>query len=235
MTEFEYAGFVSYRNSRKKDGILSTFARQFTKILSDEVVHVLHYDLSEGDNENVVFFDEEIIGNTDSLPHKLGQGLCKSVCWIVLFTRDYLRGSSLWCASELHAMMVLQRQREAVLNLNHDEHRFIMPLLLRGNTKDMPHLLKNHIFTEKFERYGLHNSQIKDDPEFYDCIRELAEVIATKHKLLVEKCEEHGVNLIDLNSTFTIKHTSIAEERVEIEEFIRSLQPTKPKAPKFPF
>jgi hypothetical protein len=196
MTEFQYACFVSYRNSRQIDGIISSFARELSNALEKYLDAYLHYDISRKENKDMVFFDERIIKTGDFLPHVLGQGLCKSACWISILIPNYL-GGSLWCASELHGMLHLQGERAKILQINAHEHRFILPILLRGDASDLPSVFRSQIFATALPKFTLAKKNIYESEEFIPFIEDLAETIAKKHKLLVDKCTENKIDLLE--------------------------------------
>jgi len=116
MNQFEYACFISYRNSRHIEGLISNFARELAIALEQYLDAHLIEDIGKTDNDHTVFLDSRIIKYGDFLPATLGQSLSKSLCWIVVFTPNYLSGS-LWCASELCTMLVLEKERFQRLNL----------------------------------------------------------------------------------------------------------------------
>jgi hypothetical protein len=231
MSKFEYACFVSYRNSRQIDGLISTFARELRNALEKYLDAYLYEDISKIENPDMVFLDENIIETGDFLPKELGQGLSKSICWICIFTRSYL-GGSLWCASELHGMVHLQGKREELLQFTKDEHRFILPILLRGDSSDLPNILSNHIFTDKFKKFTLASKNIYENEGFVDHIDAMAALIAQKQKILIEKCAENKIDLLDIHKDFVLKDVYKPNEKAEIETFVNSLK--SPKAPAFP-
>ena len=231
MTHFGYACFVSYRNSREEDGLISAFARELANALEKYLDAYLYEDISRIENQHMVFLDEKIIETGDFLPTELGQGLCKSICWIAVFTRNYL-GGSLWCASELHGMIALQENRETLLNLKKPEHRFILPILLRGQSSDLPEVFGNHIFTDKFKKFNLASKNIYEHEGFIPHIEDLAALIAEKQKLILEKCRENTVDLLHVLKDFVLKDINNPIEKAEIAAFIDSIK--SPKAPAFP-
>ena len=50
MTHFGYACFVSYRNSREEDGLISAFARELANALEKYLDGYLYEDISQSQN-----------------------------------------------------------------------------------------------------------------------------------------------------------------------------------------
>ena len=231
MTQFEYACFISYRNSYRNDGVISSFARELSDAISRYFERHQYYDISRAENDHIIFLDENVIKVNGFLPRDLGQGLSKSICWIIIFTPSYLQGS-LWCASELHGMLALQENRERLLQFGQNEHRFILPILFGGDTSDLPDILRSHILTDKFKKFTLLTKNIAEHPDFIPYIEEIVLAIAKKQKILVEKCRENTIDLLHVHKDFVLKDINNPIEKAEIAAFIDSIK--SPKAPAFP-
>jgi TIR domain len=193
MTIFEYACFVSYRNSRKVDGLISSFALELTHALEQYLDAHLVDDISQYDNEHLVFLDRRILDEGDFLPPALGQGLAKSLCWIVVFTPNYL-GGALWCASELHTMLELETARFSQLELNHSNKSFVIPLVLRGKDADIPKRLRTLVFSQDFRKFLLSDQNIGSITSWAEKVDELASYIAERQRLIKDN-NKKGVDL----------------------------------------
>lgn len=229
MTEFEYACFVSYRNSRDINGLISTFARELSNALEKYLDAYLPFDISRKENPAMVFFDENVIQTGNFLPFVLGQGLSKSVCWITILIPNYL-GGSLWCASELYGMLYLQRERERLLQINPSEHSFILPIWFKGDISGLPSIFESPIVMKDFAKFTLSKRNIYADDDFIPYIESLATIIAAKQKVLVDKCQANNIDLLDTHKAFALRDVNIVDEKEEIKAFVESIRPSKPQA-----
>ena len=187
MSKFEYACFLSYRNGRHEQARLNTF----TKILAEEIKNAVDAYLPDSsvqdDQERIVFLDQDIFKNYDFDPKALGKGLCNSICWIVLYTRNYF-GGSLWCASEYHGMLALEKKRLKKLGLKKNpDSGFIAPILLTGDHEEMPQDMRNrtrHLFD--FRKLFLRKT-FENDDDFTDKLTAILDNIGRVHKVALAK------------------------------------------------
>jgi hypothetical protein len=144
MTPLEYACFISYRNSREVLRPLNDFAAALKNEIADVVEYYLENSDIQDTNGRIVFLDQEVFHNFEFDAIRLGQGLCKSIVWIVLYTRNYFSGS-LWCASELEGMMRLEKERLACIGQSaNPDFGFISPIRLTGDEAEMPPALRKY-------------------------------------------------------------------------------------------
>lgn len=228
MTNFEYAVFISYRNSRfKENGLLSYFARQLNEALERIIDAYLYEDIGRENNNFMVFLDEKIIQGGDWIVREVSEGLCKSVCWVLVFTRNYL-GGSLFCASELKGMIELQNHRKRQMN-NALGESLIIPVLIRGDWGDMPNALKGIAMKSDFRRFTLAVKNLAEQPEFTEQLEFLADWIAQRQQTQCIKSSELGVDLCGNYATFRIEDVYTETGRQNVENFIKDL-----KKPDFP-
>ena len=83
MSGFQHSCFISYRHGDPNDEFdaLNNFAQQVRDALASELKAQLN---------KPVFFDIERLKGGYFLNATIGESLCKSVCMIVIFVRDYL-------------------------------------------------------------------------------------------------------------------------------------------------
>lgn len=227
MTTFEYAAFISYRNSRQRDnGLLSTFARELAIALGRVVDAYLYEDIGQTRNSPLVFLDENIIKSGDWIVPEISEGLFRSVCWIVLYSRNYL-GGSLFCASELKGMIELSKSRSTTLgNL---KNNLIIPVLFRGDDSDMPQALKRIAYNADFRRFSLASKNIAELDEFTQQIEDIAELIAQRQKEQCEKSRSIPIDLCQDYHQFRVEDVSTKIGKRRVAKFINQL-----KKPDFP-
>ncbi|MBL7795270.1 MAG: toll/interleukin-1 receptor domain-containing protein [Saprospiraceae bacterium] len=175
-------------------------------------------------NGHCIFLDQHIFSNYDFDPVELGQGLCKSICWLVLFSRNYLSGS-LWCASELDGMLRLEEKRLQNLGLNRNlDLGFVVPVLLAGDPENLPPSLanrKHHLVDLK--KFFLRPSFATDN-DFADLLTDMLDKIGRVQEVVLSKkldiCSDCG--------TFRLSDVGQIDGRMEIENFVKSLVPPQP-------
>lgn len=219
MTKFEYACFISYRNSRDPEGLLSAFSRQLCDALERTLDTYLYEDISRDEYRGMVFLDENVITTGDFIAPVMGKALCKSVCWLVVFTRNYL-GGSMWCASELCGMFHLEEKRFISLGVNNPDFSFIIPILFKGEVSDMPDEIKRRAFEKDFKRFTLAVKDITQHPEFVESVELLADKIAKIQRTVldcnVNICSDcHQFTLHDVNNLAGIEEVTKFVERVK--------------------
>ena len=228
MLKFKYACFISYRNSKAEAGENTVFAEQLYEAIRDRVDNLLYEDLDDPENHQV-FLDKKVMGSGEFINNVLGQALCQSICWLVIFTRGYLRGS-LWCASELEAMFKLEQQRFQTLQLTNPVNSFIIPILFRGDKSDLPDALQNLTFETKLARFSLahnRNTTITNDAELEPEIAKLIDEIVLREKM-VRDCEVLGESLCDDCHNFTVVNVLHQDGLQKIQNFVQDLKKRNP-------
>lgn len=82
----------------------------------------------------------------------------------------------------------------------------------------------------KSQKFTLASKNIYQDDYFTQYIEELASIIANKQKVLLEKCRENNVNLLDVHKAFALKDVNSVNEKAEVVAFIEKVKAPKPMA-----
>ncbi len=230
---FEYATFISYRNSRsRKNGLLDTFARELAALERCVDAHLFE-DISKNDNQHQVFLDKEIITSGDWICDEIAKGINKSVCWIIVFTRSYL-GGSYFCASELCGMLNVYEHRKQRLEAP-ELTNLVIPLLFRGEIGDLPSHLQGMAVDNSFMYYNLATGNLAENPEFAQKVEDLAMKIASLQKIQMDLQVQHNINLANGVTTFQIHDVYKEEGKQQIKNFITQLRDGRaPNVPAFP-
>jgi hypothetical protein len=208
MSEFQYSGFVSYRNGIKdEDDILNSFAKQFYTALRSELKSQLDID--------DVFLDIYHLEGGGILNAKISKGICTSVCHIVVFTRNYLSKKKMYCAAELMGILECEKKRFEILGWDNPTKGFIFPVILRNPDKLPDILRQNRIFYD-FSKYTLADIELKRNPIYVEKFKELAALIAD----LYEDMENEKNKIIDTCNNFEIRDINNPKQITEIQAFI---------------
>lgn len=227
MVPLEYACFISYRNSREVKGRLNDFAAALKTEIANAVDAYLPDSSIQDEGGRIVFLDRDIFSNFDFNPQQLGQGLCKSIVWIVLYTRNYLSGS-LWCASELHGMMKLEAERlECIEQIGNPDFGFIAPILLTGDETEMPAALRKHKrhFLD-FSGFFLRKNFTEDD-DFADKLRVLLDNIGRVQQVVLDR----NADICAGCNSFALVDVTEDEGKAKIEDFVEHLKAKQPPQP----
>ena len=169
MSGFQNSCFISYRhgNPEDRDDLLNSFATQVKDLLAEEL-WAFH---------KPVFFDEERIKGGYVLNPVLGSAICKSVCSVVIFVRDYLSKQNPYCAAELMAMLECESGRLAKLGIEPEQaqHRQIITIILRD-----PDLLPDELDKRKWydcSKFGLQRKPLRDYEKYEPYFKEIAKFI----------------------------------------------------------
>jgi hypothetical protein len=213
MSEFQYSGFVSYRNGRKdsttkklKDELKNNFAIQFHEALQDEVSVLTSKD---------VFIDMERIDGAYILKSKFSKDLRDSLCYIVIYTPDYFNIEKRFCTTEFIAIQEIVAKRYQTLDWNNPTKSFIIPIILRGENA-IPTLLSDIAYFD-LSHFDDTKRRIKKNKNFVPQIKQIAAYIDDLHKesfhhskIMVEACQDiellHTENDKDAIIDFLEKH-----------------------------
>jgi hypothetical protein len=224
MHSFNYIGFVSYRNG-KPGSAQEIFVEKFVRALKRSVDEDLEDERIGDERGRNIFFDREIFPNNSDFDLKtLSAGLCKSMVWIVLYTRNYLRASDpSWCASELHGMEVLEGKRLTKLDATGSkDFGFVIPIILRGNEEEMPRFLrekKRHILN--MSGFSL-RPNVEYDRDFTDQLLQLCVKIGQLQSSLLKKKVDICADCAD----FLLKDMNSEADKAEIAAYLQPPQPT---------
>ena len=134
---YKYSVFISYR----KGFFCTKFLENFIKMIRREA--------GAATGVSQVFFDDESINWAEEFDKKIYDCIPYSCFFIPLYQYSYLNDKKIWCARELfHAIEVEKKIR----NIK-PEFCFILPILHRGEAKDLPRCIgdKNAIDITDFE------------------------------------------------------------------------------------
>jgi hypothetical protein len=161
---FDYGCFISYPHD---DGALvKTFIHDFTVGLKAHL-----YNLEDGKK---YWWDQEQLGVGIRHPQAIASGMCKSACWIMIYYPKYRR--SPFCKSEYLAMRELEaRRREALGRRLPREFTMILPVLFRGEERDLPGGLSDEMIFEDFSKYTVSGPRILEHPEFEQKMMKISE------------------------------------------------------------
>ncbi|MCK6691572.1 MAG: toll/interleukin-1 receptor domain-containing protein [Thermoanaerobaculia bacterium] len=228
MPGFKYACFISYRNSKAETGENTVFAEQLYDAIRDRVDNVLYNDLEDPAN-HLVFLDKKVMGHGEFINTILGQAICKSICWVVIFTRGYLRGS-LWCASELESMLKLEQTRFNTLQIANPVKSFIIPILFRGDKADLPEALQNITFETKLAKFSLaynRSTPLTNDAELEPEIAKLIDEIVHREKIILDQSPLEAGLCKDCD-TFALVNVTEQAGYKKIQEFVQELKKKDP-------
>jgi hypothetical protein len=221
MTDFEYSAFISYRNGVKsqellsitdeKDNLLDNFAKQLYNLLLSE--------LGQQVDTEKIFLDQIYLKQGDNFVIKIGNALCGSLCYVVIFTRNYLSKKKLFCAAELMGMLALEEKRFEKLGVTKPSKSFIFTIPL-GNPELVPNVLKNTIYKKHdFTSFTLApEDELLKNKNYTLAIRELAQEIGGFYSSLEDDTE----NVLNICNDFSIKNPKDANDKAEIEIFVNT-------------
>ena len=208
MSKFQYSGFISYRNGRKnEDDLLNSFAKQFYIALRSELKAQIDID--------DLFLDIHHLPTGAILNATISKGICTAVCYIVIFTRNYLSKSKLYCAAELMGMLECEKKRLALLGWENPSKGFVFTVVLNSPDR-LPNVLKENRIYYDFSQFTLAEIELKRNPKYVEKFKELATAIAD----LYEEMEDVKAEILVKCNDFAIKDVNEEKQVLEIEDFI---------------
>lgn len=220
MTKFDYVCFISYRNAYEVEGHLTRFTRTLAEEISDKAEAYLPDSVVRDTQGRNIFLDQYAFPNYVFNVATLSQGLCKSIVWIVLYSRNYLSGS-LWCASELHGMSSLEALRLQLLNASaNPDFGFVVPVIITGTKEEMPPFLKknkHHIvdLSKIYIRKGF-----PDADEFTDALTGLLDKIGRVQQAIIDGNVDICCDCVN----FSLKDINQEAEKSVVENFVVALK-----------
>ena len=209
MTDFEYSAFLSYRNGKKDtDDLLNSFIKQFYDALQSELK-------TQTDGLDLFLDIYQLEGGT-ILNAKIGNGICKSVCYIPVFTRNYLSTKKMYCAAELMGILEMEEKRIKLLGWENEERSFIFPVILRNREK-VPDILGENRISYDFCDFTLSVEELKKNGVHVNKFKELANSIADLYELMENESEE----ILKECETFKIRDINNKDHKAEIQAFIK--------------
>ncbi len=171
---FQYACFVSYRHHDQ-----SQIAERFILDLCSALRNELAMQLDED-----IYVDRQRMQIGTTFNEALASALCRSVCMVMVYTPTYFSRQHLYCAREFKAMEGIEGSRLAHLSeRDRREHGLILPVVLRG-MGSLPDELRNRRHCYNFERFSLTSRELARNKAFEAEVREMAEVIVQRKRLL---------------------------------------------------
>ncbi len=220
MTTFKYTCFISYRNGYNINDQPNVFSATFAAEISKTIQYYLPDSNVRDENGHNVFLDQHIFPNFAFDLQTLSAGLCKSIAWVILYSRDYF-GESLWCASELEGMSRLEQKRLQHLEAeNNPDIGFVIPVLIAGNPEEMPPFLrqrKNHMVD--LRRLYL-RPNFEKEGEFTDKLTDLLDKIGIVQTVVLNKKTDICASCPD----FTLHDIDTEEGKNQIRNFITNIK-----------
>lgn len=165
---FDFCCFISYPHGQKN--VLVPIIENFVEALGNEI-----YAEMTGKE---IFVDQEFLKGGEWLDETIGPSICKSACMILFYTPLYFDANHIYCARELKAMELLEKQRMDLLN---DRGKgLIISIILRG-PKKFPEALKNRMYHD-FSDIAFNASRNSIRARYAEEIKEIAQYI-------IERCE----------------------------------------------
>jgi hypothetical protein len=180
---FQYFCFISHPVIKDPDDNPNQLMRSFL----DELREALQTHLGFYTDKKVVYLAERDMSPGVHFNKRLGQALCRSVCWIVVYSPIYDERE--YCQREYAAMEKLEEMRKQVLQRHlppgdaekFEERGMIIPILLKGK---LPDRIKKEIHFSDFSRYGLASPKILTNEKYDAEIRRIAQYIWEYYKAL---------------------------------------------------
>jgi len=136
---FKYTGFISYRRNQW----CRKCASFFNNILQE----------NEECYGSGIFFDDKDIEVRNDIDEKIADGIYESMSLLFFFVPVSIIESNPYCAWELAFFSEYERLRIEKLkkinpHLDENDCNQIIPILIKGEEKDLPELLKNRKFVD---------------------------------------------------------------------------------------
>lgn len=142
----KYACFISYPHYSTK--YVETFLDQLKIALETSIEPYLN-------QIRVVYQDKYNLEKNipdEELTKKLGQAICESVCWIIIFGPAYQE--RIWCLREFMAMEQIEEKRKQLLGSKYDRLRTMIFPLIIDNKSHIPNKVRE-ISINNFLTYEL--------------------------------------------------------------------------------
>jgi hypothetical protein len=200
---FKYSSFLSYRRNLGDE----PFVKNFKSILETEAQKVT--------NIQKAFFDEISIDWASDFDTKIYTGIFSSYFFIPIYYSNYLHEDNLWCAREIyHAIEIEKKLRET-----YNDFCFILPIIYRGTTSDLPSCLgkKNAKTIRQLETTIINK---KSTSKLTDFKHEMYDILSKNFKLI----ESENLNLSVLCSTVHIPTDEELKQWIKQQKGIQKKQ-----------
>ena len=168
---FNYSCFISYVHSglpTVSGAPLREFVEEFESRLRGEL---------EAQVDEPVFRDNASLSGGDVLDPALGEALCTSAAWVVVYVPRYMKRE--YCRREFAAMLLLEEERRrALMGRLPLKTGMIMPVLLRGEGVELPLPDAGERIWEDFKAYDAQSNPIGGNSDYSEKICRIAERIA---------------------------------------------------------
>jgi hypothetical protein len=171
---FEYTCFISYVHGQFR--LTRTFIEQLKEALEGELEPL----------GGSVYFDQDRLKPGFKFNVNIARALCQSMSMVVVWTPSYELHP--YCLREYTAMRMLERRRLKALTGDSDRG-MIIPVLFRGDRDELPPAIRDHMQYADFSHFTLRRSDLAQDEEYAERIREIAAYLHQIHKA----CERAGV------------------------------------------
>jgi hypothetical protein len=171
----QYSCFISYPNDI---GVQGQLVREFAEAIFD----ALSVELG-GLLDKPIFFDREHINGNDDI----AKAMCKSACFLMIFTPKYFSERTPLCALEYKAMQDLESVRLRSISNVPSDMSFIIPV--RPYSRDV---LPMNVLGQRRD-YDFHEmtltGNLRSHPQYGLLVKQIAEYIFTCYRL-IESCDE---------------------------------------------
>lgn len=166
---FEHGCFISHVSA--EEPLMQEFVTELAKALRSELEPLI------GDFvDTTVYLDEERLRGGNKFNLALGQALCASACWVMVYVPQYFRRD--YCQREFRAMQILEEERLKQPEIELDPREgMIIPIILRGKREQLPDGLSDQVHCLEFSRFSTASSEILRHESFMEQITERAHFI----------------------------------------------------------
>src|SRR5262245_7494356 len=161
---FKYSCFISYVHSgipQPGSAVMRQFVDELEGLLAEEL---------ETQVDEPIFRDNEGLSGGDLIDPALGEALCGSAAWIVVYVPRYPKRE--YCRREFTAMQLLERQRLQALNGGLPQREsMIIPVVLRGDTVVLPPAEAGPRLYEDFKAYDSASNPLRTNEQYARKVR----------------------------------------------------------------
>lgn len=162
---FRYGCFISYAHATAP--LMTEFVTGLEEALRCELEPYVR---------DPVFIDKDRLRPGFRYNEALGQGICASACWVVVYVPQYW--SRDYCKRELRAMLELEERRRKGLGGQFDSHMgMIIPIVLRGELDQLPLGLADSVHCLDFKRFSTASGEFIRNETYMAKIQVVAEHI----------------------------------------------------------
>lgn len=183
---FANSCFISYKCS--EDELTRRFITELAEALNNSTGQLL--------DGQKAYYDAARLKAGYQFDESLSKEMARSTCMVAVLSPRYFRSE--YCYREYIGMQLIEDRRRQATGLPPVDRSIVIPLLFRGEEKDIPAEIKGRVHFMKL-RYSLANLKdgLMGDPNLVDAVEELGEIIAEhfndygaeKAKLAVACCD----------------------------------------------